>query len=289
LALAHPGHALEGQIIGGAEAAPGAWPWQASLSVASLDPYAGHFCGGTLIEQRWVLTAAHCLVAPASGQVITPTALRVTLGTHDLQAGDGVALGVEEIVIDPDFDGATFANDIALLRLDRAADCVACTPVDLLSAVQEESLAAPGMLATVTGWGDTDMAQDAASFPARLRQVEVPLVDEATCAMQYGAEVITAQTLCAGTGGKDSCQGDSGGPLVVRNAEGTGYLLAGIVSFGERCAEPGLPGVYTRVSSYADWVEATRSSAGRGGGGATVPFLLIGWAALRAVRRRARP
>jgi secreted trypsin-like serine protease len=145
-------------------------------------------------------------------------------------------------------------------------------------------------MAFVTGWGDTDPNPSSVSYSTQLMQVEVPIVSNAECASLYQPESITDAMVCAGwvgVGGKDSCQGDSGGPLVVRNNDGTGFVLEGMVSWGKDCANPSFPGVYTRASAYDDWANRKIATPSRSGGlGATD---LIGMTVLVvAVRRRGK-
>jgi secreted trypsin-like serine protease len=276
-------------IIGGAPARAGAWPWQVSIGAAGRNPWDGHFCGGALVETRWVVTAAHCVI-DASGRPMEPGRLLILAGSNDLRAG-GTRLAVDAIVIHPDFRPATFDSDIALLHLDRDAVCARCAPVQPVPPAGEPMVAGPGMEATVTGWGVTRIG--AAAGPAELQQARVPIVDHAACTADYGGDIVTPRMICAGVGGRDSCRGDSGGPLVVPDNEGTGFLLAGLVSFGEGCADAAFPGVYTRASSFRGWVRTTisetPSSGGRsGGGGEFAAFLLICLLALPFARRYLR-
>src|SRR5690606_5701573 len=120
--------------------------------------------------------------------------------------------------------------------------------VSLLTSPQFDGLVEAGDMATVTGWGTTSAGGQTA---VGLMEVAVPIVSNAACNAVHGA--IPDNMLCAGyvQGGKDSCQGDSGGPLIVPN--GTGWLQAGVVSFGRGCAQPEIPGVYARVSRYIGW------------------------------------
>ena len=112
-----------------------------------------------------------------------------------------------------------------------------------------------GACAVVSGWGA--LASDG-GIPDRLQAVNLPLVSEAECRQAYPGQ-ITGGMICAGLpeGGRDSCQGDSGGPLVVRGLSERHWQLAGVVSWGAGCAEPGLYGVYARVATYLDWIQAT--------------------------------
>ena len=245
-------------IVGGREAEPGEWPWQIALIHAGGDPYDDQFCGGTLISPLWVVTAAHC----AEGE--QPDDLQVLAGIHNLVETDpGYArLDVARVIIHPDYGVLNqYDSDIALLELATPAPfrlpSAAALPVAGVALVPESVGALVGVESTVTGWGNRQPGSG--DFPAALHEVEVPIVSNAECTTAYGGAITNAM-LCAGLpeGGKDSCQGDSGGPLVVFSDARSRWELAGIVSWGNGCALPGVPGVYTRVSTFAHWVtEAT--------------------------------
>ena len=236
-------------IVGGEEAEPGAWPWMAAL-VFSSEPnaYRGAFCGGVLIAAQWVLTAAHC------AERSQPSDIDVVIGRLILSGSGGERISVSEIVRHPSYNRRTMDSDIALLRLVSASSQPTIRSID----ADEESLFAPGTMATVTGWGLTD-PDDESSYTDELRQVSVPVVSNAVCnaPQAYGGDV-TSNMLCAGyaQGGQDSCSGDSGGPLMVPNAQGIGWLHAAIVSWADGCAEPHKYGVYTRVADFTQWIES---------------------------------
>ena len=229
------------KIVGGIEAEEGTWPWQASVQ----DVFFGHFCGGSLVDDEWVVTAAHCVDFAAAESLI------VVLGRHDLTTSMGEEHTVSEIIVHPDWNPFTSDNDIALLRLSSTSSQEALSVVTL----GDEPLVAPGVTATVTGWG----ALSEGGFGSdQLQQVEVDIVSNevANAPEAYDGQV-TENMIAAGfaEGGKDSCQGDSGGPLVVPNSDATGWKLAGIVSWGFGCARPNLYGIYTRAGNYSLWID----------------------------------
>lgn len=240
-------------IIGGQPAEPGEWPWQAVVMVGS------RFCGGILIQEQWLLTAAHCLYT-RNDQLYAPATLQVILGEYHLDNAEGHEQyhQVDLLIPHPDYDAAIYDNDIALIHLVTPALLNPYVlPIPLLVSPTDDDLIAPDKLVTVIGWGVTNRGVGLSPI---LQEVALPVVTNATCNQSYGT--ITANMLCAGyaIGGKDSCQGDSGGPLMAADNQG-GWKLAGIVSFGAGCAEPLFYGVYSRVSRYVDWIQQTTALA----------------------------
>jgi secreted trypsin-like serine protease len=243
----------ERKIIGGAVAVQGDDPWQVALILARYpDPRRSVFCGGSLIDPAstperdaiWVLTAAHCVDGAS------PETLDVLAGTIDLDRG-GQRIDVREIIIHRDYVRATSGDDIALLRL---AEPVTSPASIALTNATLASLEAAGVRVRVTGWGRTSPTGTTTRV---LRTLDTPVVSNGRCndPVSYNNR-ITPGMLCAGRaeGGEDSCQGDSGGPL--SSAHGQSRVLVGVVSWGEGCARRAKYGVYTRVSSYVNWVNA---------------------------------
>jgi secreted trypsin-like serine protease len=193
------------------------------------------FCGGTIVGPSTVVTAAHC----AAGQ--SPQELLVVAGRDDKQSKAGVVDEVTGIWVDPDYDDVHTGADVAVLTL---AEPLPYRPARLNS---DPELYRPGTQATVLGWGRTEEGGSPSRY---LLGASVPLVADGTCAKDY-QDYAAQSMVCAGypKGGVDTCQGDSGGPMLV------GDVLVGISSWGDGCARPGKPGVYTRVSSYAAQIE----------------------------------
>ncbi|MGH6789533.1 MAG: serine protease [Pseudolabrys sp.] len=237
---------LRPHIVGGFKAAPGQWPFQVALLDASTPNNANaQFCGGALIDKLFVVTAAHCVFGSRAAEI------DVLTGTQSLAIG-GARRHVAAITIHPGYNDNTLDFDIAVIKLKTAATGIAVSR--LVSNVQEKPLASAGTKTWVTGWGSTKAS--GGGYPKDLYQVGVPIVSTAVCngKNSYDGE-ITARMICAGfkNGGKDSCDGDSGGPMIVKDSLGRWRAQAGIVSWGDGCAQPNLYGVYSRVAVLSSW------------------------------------
>ncbi|KAI8517225.1 Mannan-binding lectin serine protease 1 [Branchiostoma belcheri] len=242
-ACGKPEFVTRGKLVGGRPAMRGAWPWMAMLHRTPRGP----FCGGTLLGDRWVLTAAHCLVSPVTSDPVMKNSFSVILGKHKARDKDTTeqTVQVAQIVVHPAFNFTTFLADIALLKLESPARLNPyITPICLLSEEEATATFVPGREGAVTGWGHTDqgfianelreatmMAPRFLESRERVRVTEdgetwlniceqdldtnvfLPLVDTNTCNKTYDFAV-TSDMICAGfqEGGKDACRGDSGGP-----------------------------------------------------------------------------
>lgn len=256
-------------VVGGTQAAPGSWPSLVALVAPGGDAVAGQFCGGTLIAPTVVLTAAHCVIGPA-GTAIAPGAVEVLAGTSDLSAG-GDRIPVTAVHPHPSYRKVGDAQDAALLFLARPS---AAPPAAYARTGQDPDAERPSAIA---GWGE--LAESSARYPSALQAAAVTIYDGARCAQALGTAYVRGLTLCAGDmrGGVDACSGDSGGPL----RDGSG-MVVGIVSWGVGCGRPGLPGVYTRVSSLTSWIDRALGAPN------TTPAA-VGAPRVRALRAVARP
>ncbi|XP_071978921.1 serine protease 27-like [Engystomops pustulosus] len=239
------------RIYGGTNSKEGEWPWQ-----VSVQGNGSHFCGGSVISNQWVLSAAHCFDGNTD-----PTFIRVVLGMYQLDNPTSYEISstVEQIILHPDFVKIGDKGDIALMKLS--------SPVNYNQYIQairlpDEASSFPcGYFCWTTGWGATENG----SSPTNgiLQKVSVPLMNYKTCDQMYhvsSAEnastvLVHDYEICAGyvDGKKDSCPGDSGGPLAC-NIQGAWYQ-AGVVSWGEGCGTPLRPGVYSLLPVYQRWIQ----------------------------------
>ena len=236
-------------IIGGTTASAGDYPFIVSLLTNSGNTLY-HYCGGSLIDRRWVLTAAHCVSGLGT--------IKVRANSLDSTAG-GEIIDVANRYIHPSYSNSNAPiADIALLELSREITSV--NPVRLASAT-ENGLLIANTSVSIAGWGYTSNSLHVAS--QYLMKVDVPVVGQAVCNDAYVNAFninINSEMVCAGEVGRDSCNGDSGGPLVI--SDNTGKYLAGIVSFGPNLCATNIPGVYTRVFSFLSWINQTIAAAG---------------------------
>ncbi|MBF0203932.1 MAG: serine protease [Desulfamplus sp.] len=243
------------RIVGGGSVTdPTKYPWIAALVDSSeQDISYGQFCGGTLIAPGWVVTAAHCACEDDSVIPVKAETIDVVLGVVNLKATPDTyeRIKVEKVIIHPDYDAYWTNNDVALLKLQTPSSQ---PKINFLASPESEQLPLEStVMATIMGWGWTK--PKVRSYPDQLQEVNIPLISNEKCASVFGVGEITENMLCAGfsEGGKDACQGDSGGPLVVPHPDG-GYVLTGIVSWGNGCAQPDAYGVYTRISMMRNWI-----------------------------------
>ena len=240
------------RIVGGVNTNISTVPWQISLQTTG----GSHFCGGSIIDDEWILTAAHCVHGSSAAS------MRIEAGITLLSA-NGQVRNVAQIYVAPGYDGnPAHGHDAALLRLSSPLTLGANVAVVELATNADATYFAPGDTGLVSGWGTLSSG---GSSPNNLQSVNVPIISNAQAAAAYGAGSVTFDQLAAGVGGVDACQGDSGGPFVVTSPSGP--LLAGVVSWGIGCADANHPGMYARVESFTSWIDTTMGGGGGGGGG----------------------
>ncbi|XP_013413510.1 chymotrypsinogen A [Lingula anatina] len=235
------------QIVGGDESVAHKWPWQVSLQTTS--DY--HFCGGTLISNQWVLTAAHCV------ERSRPSSVQIVLGEHHQAEDSGieVKMSVSKIIEHPQYNGngAGFPNDIALLKLSEAVSYSSEIQPACLPASTDDFLGNNDCW--ITGWGLTQGTGD----DQVLNELNIKVLSNDECESKWGSSYINSGHICLGNGVAGACNGDSGGPLSCK--VGQRYVVAGATSWGiSGCKTEGYPSVYTRTSQFVDWIRTTMNS-----------------------------
>ncbi|XP_058024114.1 anionic trypsin-like [Ahaetulla prasina] len=220
------------KIVGGFTCRRNSVPYQVSLNVGY------HICGGSLIHDQWVLSAAHCF----------QSRLSVKLGAYNIRnpEGDEQIIKAEKVIVHPKYNSWLLDHDIMLIKLEKTAQLSkSVAPITL-----GYGCPAVGTYCLVSGWGNT--LSEGVNYPDYLQCLHAPIISDEACKAAYPGQ-ITESMVCVGylEGGKDSCQGDSGGPVACDG------FLQGIVSWGVGCALPGYPGVYTKVCKYVDWIHDT--------------------------------
>lgn len=231
-------------------------PWQVQIysnfkdwTAAELQTWRpwerAHHCGGSLIAEEWVLTAAHCV---NKEQVARD--YRVRLGTENIADGTGITYRIDRIVQHGKYDPNSGVNDIELVHFVPDAETARerpsrpIVPIRLYGSKASDRPIGLGVPVTVVGWGQVTEQQKEHYSPV-LMVGDMPTVE---CKVTPA----TNAWLCAGESGTDACRGDSGGPLVLTYGE---PVLVGIVSWGKGCGRPGEPGYYVRVDQYLDWIK----------------------------------
>ncbi len=236
-------NAAQTRIINGSDVKDSSDKWAFTVSYRYDNE---HNCGGTLIAPTWVLSAAHCWMDPLSDLDTVNVGSYLLANQH--------AHAIKRVIVHPDYDERSNDNDLLLFEL--------VNPVtDILPVVLDRTATlAKGVESWVAGWGTTTAGTGIVS--PRLKEVCAPIVDFDECNASYDG-ALTQHMICAGymQGGKDSCQGDSGGPLI--NYANGQWVQSGIVSWGDGCAQPGYPGIYTKVQHYIEWIESYTGALAR--------------------------
>lgn len=226
---------FSGRIVGGNDTSIEQHPWQISMT-----NFGSHRCGGSILTERKIVTAAHCVRGTLLQYVV------VRAGST-LRTSGGFLAPVERIIEHESYNVPTYLhNDVAVMFLSTPLTfSLTIAPIRL---AEMGDIVPGGTIATVSGWGNTE---EGGSPPEVLQVVSVPIVDFETCREAYdGINPVTEGMICAGDEGIGSCQGDSGGPVIVNN------LLHGLVSWGVGCAQAGYPAVNARVAFYREWIDS---------------------------------
>jgi len=266
-----PSFMLNADRIVGGQDATSEIPWQVSVRAGmNTNLQGGHWCGGTILDAKTILSAAHCFFAgPTLGNsgkefvnVLNPF---IKAGITDVDASNAQVGEIEKFVwnMENEYDDQTKQNDIIILKLK--------SPLSLNSKVQSACLPSANWAPEndinnkcfVSGWG---ALKHAGNSPKTLQWVKVPAISNEKCSQSgygqspYAPGTITNDMMCAGfdQGGKDACQGDSGGPLVCQN--GNSAVISGVVSWGHGCAFANYAGIYSKVTVFLDWIKANMES-----------------------------
>uniref|UniRef100_W5KB13 Acrosin n=1 Tax=Astyanax mexicanus TaxID=7994 RepID=W5KB13_ASTMX len=233
------------RIVGGRFAPEGAWPWQVSIQWMFR-----HLCGGSIISQHWIISAAHCFNKSRF--------YHNTLEEHSVQRRS-----VERVIVYEDYDQTLHANDVALLRLFSPLFFSShVQPVCTLTNQAEERELGFNCC-FISGWGSTiykGLLQHKSYCSQNQENIYTNLPFQTWDLRDWYRGSVTSSMLCAGLehGGVDTCQGDSGGPLSCYSEVTGRFYLYGVTSQGENCGLPRKPGLYTRASSYSAWIRRTQ-------------------------------
>ncbi|XP_017012460.2 serine protease 1-like [Drosophila takahashii] len=234
---------IEGRITGGSKASVGQFPYQVGLSLR-VSALSSAWCGGSLIGNSWVLTAAHCTDGISS--------VTVYLGATVRTAAEVTAtVSSSDIIIHSGWNSANLKNDISLIKIPSVAYTTNIQAVKLPSIASSYSTYT-GDSAIASGWGRTSDTSN--SVANELYYVALTVIANSVCANTYGSSIVTSSNICVATpNGQSTCNGDSGGPLVLSSSK----VLIGATSFGASAGcQKGYPAAFTRVTSYVDWIKS---------------------------------
>nr|AUI10835.1 putative PQM protease precursor [Zoropsis spinimana] len=246
--------APQGRIVNGSVAQPGKYPWMVSIQ-ENVNGNWKHICGGSILNENWIVTAAHCFDQPINVNVH-----EVYVGLYSLLKNNDPTTKkhkLSKIIIHEKYNEHGYANDIALIKT--------ATPIDIKGSkgyvngiCLPPGATDPSGQATVIGWG---RIKSDGPISAELREVTLPLVPWQKCKAIYGSKnsefnyvQVVPSMLCAGGNGKDACEFDSGGPFFQYDKNGVATLI-GTVANGAECAYKDYPGMFMKVSAFKGWMD----------------------------------
>lgn len=275
-------HSAQARIIGGKDADT-QWHTVVALinkatkeSAPNNPVFQAQFCGGTLLSEEWVVTAAHCF------RNFSASNLEVLVGSHtlDVPANSPLLLQASQIIIHPRYNTNTLENDIALIRLSESAVIGGDIQTAVLSNNDSDDqladLSSYNERVNALGWGATNPDVNNSDYPLELQEVALDYLSNTSCRSLYltsgerdpilDTQVCARETAPApgNSFGEDSCSGDSGGPLFFTQPTVNDSPQIGITSYGYECGDSSRPGVYTRVSQFLDWIEDQTGNASSG-------------------------
>ncbi|KAG9511146.1 Pre-mRNA-splicing factor ATP-dependent RNA helicase PRP16 [Fragariocoptes setiger] len=265
------------------QARKGQFPWLVTLQIAKKNDEPVHFCMGSFISDRWILSAAHCFANPKLQDIIDQGELRIFSGSPDMHSSHNTEFYLKRIYYHAKFDRSSPVGfDLSLIEIEDRAKFIThlnssssfinsvCLPI-------EGKVYSEGQAVKLAGWGDTEY-HNKNSKPLRLLTTDLKITNDKQCAsiISKKLEKVKYQFdhykdfICADYNGqRDACQGDSGAPLLQYSDNKA--VAIGIVSYGLGCATAGAPGVYTRTSVFMPWIKDITKN----GGNAKVQFVLI--------------
>ncbi|EDV51082.1 serine protease 1 [Drosophila erecta] len=237
---------IGGRITGGSNAAVGQFPYQVGLSL-KLSALSSAWCGGSLISNSFVLTAAHCTDGVQSVTVYLGATVRTSAEVTQ-------TVSSSNIIIHSGWNSAKLLNDISLIKIPAVSYSSKIAPVALPSIANSYSTYT-GEVAVASGWGRTS---DNSGVATNLQFVDLTVIANSVCANTYGSSIVTSSNICVATpNGQSTCNGDSGGPLVLKQSK----VQIGLTSFGAAAGcQKGYPAAFTRLTSYLNWIQDNTSA-----------------------------
>jgi len=238
----------QNRIANGQEAEVNEWPWMAYLSLGA------RYCGGAVIGEEWIITAAHCLHGWGGNKKY----IKIYLGEHDTNTDSETnktkVYYVKYFKLHEKFNVDPIRNDIAVIKVTRSIDLDLHTPVCLPGKNEDFE----GSTVTALGWGPVAFLSDVGYgryvHTNQLQEAQLTIRDPSVCSKKFGSDFTTPSNLCFGGLGTSTCSGDRGGPVTVEDRESR-HTLVGIVSFDEFQCGKGSLSTFASVSYYRDWIK----------------------------------